>query len=143
MNLRSRLLVVAGLAAGVAGLTALLGPTPPRVAAGDDPKGGPATANPVANKGDHVMFGNTPDRNFVNLNPVSLSAEFPKSPDDDKAHVLGNRVKWKAKLGSRAYGGPIVAGGKVFVGTNNEKPRNQRDTGQGDDGDPSRSTRAS
>ena len=30
-------------------------------------------------------------------------------------------VVWKADLGSRAYGGPTVAGGKVFVGTNNER----------------------
>src|SRR5581483_5524808 len=29
-------------------------------------------------------------------------------------------------LGSKAYGGPVVAGGKVFVGTNNEKPRNPK-----------------
>src|SRR4051812_34011500 len=136
MKLRSRLLVVAGLAAGAVGLALVLGPTPPRVAAGDDPKGGPASANPVANKGDHVMFGNTPDRNFVNLNPVALSHEFPKSPDDDKVHVLGNRVKWKATLGSRAYGGPIIAGGKVFVGTNNENPRNNRDRGKPTDDNP-------
>ena len=31
-------------------------------------------------------------------------------------------VLWNADLGSRAYGGPIVAGGKVFVGTNNQAP---------------------
>src|SRR4051812_38224115 len=130
MKLRSRLLVVAGLAAGAVGLALVLGPTPPRVAAGDDPKGGPAAANPVAHKGDHVMFGNTPDRNFVNLNPVTLSAEFPKSPDDDKVRVLGNRVKWKATLGSRAYGGPVVAGGPPCFGGQNEKPREKPDRGE-------------
>ena len=27
-------------------------------------------------------------------------------------------------LGSKAYGGPVVAGGRVFVGTNNQNPRN-------------------
>jgi len=32
-------------------------------------------------------------------------------------------VKWTAKLGSQSYGNPTVAGGKVFVGTNNETPR--------------------
>ena len=35
-------------------------------------------------------------------------------------------VLWSAELGSRAYGGPIVAGGKVFVGTNNEGPRDPK-----------------
>lgn len=30
-----------------------------------------------------------------------------------------NNVKWVARLGSQTYGNPVVAGGKVFVGTNN------------------------
>lgn len=33
-------------------------------------------------------------------------------------------VKWIAKLGSQSYGNPTIAGGKVFIGTNNESPRN-------------------
>lgn len=41
----------------------------------------------------------------------------------------GKNVKWVVELGSEAYGGPVVAGGKVFVGTNNERPRNPRVTG--------------
>src|SRR5262249_32859226 len=40
----------------------------------------------------------------------------------------GKNLKWTQKLGSRAYGGPVIAGGKVIVGTNNESPRNPRDT---------------
>jgi len=32
-------------------------------------------------------------------------------------------VKWVAKLGSQAYGNTTVAGGKVYVGTNNDHPR--------------------
>ena len=40
---------------------------------------------------------------------------------------------WKADLGNHAYGGPIVAGGKVFVGTNNEKPRDSDEKGAGRD----------
>jgi outer membrane protein assembly factor BamB len=135
MKLRSRLLVVAGLAAGAAGLAVVLAPTPSRVVAGDEPKTASAPLAAPSN-GDHVMFGNTPDRNFVNLRPVPFSAEFPKDPDDDKVHLLGNRVKWKAQLGSRSYGGPIVAGGKVFCGTNNENPRNKRDRGKATDDNP-------
>jgi outer membrane protein assembly factor BamB len=34
-------------------------------------------------------------------------------------------VKWVAKLGSQSYGNTTVAGGKVFVGTNNDTPRNK------------------
>jgi outer membrane protein assembly factor BamB len=92
-----------------------------------------APASVAAAKGDHTMFGGTPERNFVNLHATGLSHEFPKNEDDDKVHILGSRVKWKEALGSRAYGGPIVAGGKVFVGTNNENPRNKRDRGKATD----------
>ncbi len=35
----------------------------------------------------------------------------------------GEGVLWTAELGSEAYGGPTVAGGMVFVGTNNDRPR--------------------
>jgi hypothetical protein len=31
----------------------------------------------------------------------------------------GKNIKWKAALGSQSYGNPVVANGKVFVGTNN------------------------
>jgi outer membrane protein assembly factor BamB len=42
------------------------------------------------------------------------------------------QVKWIAKLGDRAHGSPVVAGGRVFVGTNNNAPRDPRI--QGDKG---------
>ena len=32
----------------------------------------------------------------------------------------GRNVRWVAALGSQTYGNPVVAGGRVFVGTNNE-----------------------
>ena len=137
MKFRSRLLVVAGLAAAVTGLAMRVVPGPARIVA-DEPKAvSPVPDSPAAAaKGDHLMFGGAPDRNFVNFVETGLSHEFPKSPDDEKIHVLGNRVKWKADLGSRAYGGPTIAGGKIFVGTNNENPRNKRDRGKPTDDSP-------
>lgn len=36
----------------------------------------------------------------------------------------GKNIKWTAKLGSKCYTRPVVAGGKVFIGTNNGVPRN-------------------
>jgi len=130
MKLRSRLLAVPALAlAAGLGAYALQGPGQRPTAAADPP----TQAGTPERPGDHYMFGNHPDRNFINPNPVHLSAEFPKAEGDDKVHVLGSRVKWKAQLGSRAYGGPIIAGGKVFVGTNNENPRNKRDRGKATD----------
>ncbi|MEE2777084.1 MAG: PQQ-binding-like beta-propeller repeat protein [Acidobacteriota bacterium] len=35
----------------------------------------------------------------------------------------GTGVRWQADLGSYSYAGPVVAAGKVFVGTNNASPR--------------------
>jgi len=32
-------------------------------------------------------------------------------------------VKWVAKLGSQTYGNPVIVGGRVLIGTNNESPR--------------------
>lgn len=36
---------------------------------------------------------------------------------------------WVAKLGSQTYGTPVIADGKVYVGTNNESPRNDKHIG--------------
>ena len=70
--------------------------------------------------GPATMFGGSPSRNMVNLEDKGLTIDFD---------FKGNRnIKWTAKLGSRAYGGPTIADGKIFVGTNNESPRNERDT---------------
>lgn len=66
------------------------------------------------------MFGNTPSRNMV-----SDEKGLPTKFDVDS----GENVLWRAKLGSQAYGGPVVFGGKVFAGTNNENPRNPKLTG--------------
>ena len=38
-------------------------------------------------------------------------------------------LKWVAKLGSQSYGNVTVANGKVFIGTNNENPRDPRHSG--------------
>jgi outer membrane protein assembly factor BamB len=84
--------------------------------AGPDKKDSP---KPGTNH-DWPMLGGNPQRNAVNLvekNPPT-DWKVAKQPKDAK------NVKWVAQLGSRAYGGPVIAGGKVFVGTNNAKPRN-------------------
>ena len=50
------------------------------------------------------MLGGSPARNMINTSGTGLSHVFPKSKEDDQVHVLGNRVKWKATLGSWAFG---------------------------------------
>jgi outer membrane protein assembly factor BamB len=67
-----------------------------------------------------AMFGGDPSRNMAD-DAKGLPAKFdPES---------GLNVKWVASLGSQSYGGPTVAGGKVFVGTNNEGLKNPKLTG--------------
>ena len=92
----------------------------------------PIPAPPAARRGDDwPMLGGTPGRNMVNLT-AKLPALPDKGPDwQNPAEVAAWSAKWlrwKADLGSRSYGGPVVAGGRVYVGTNNERPRNKRDT---------------
>ena len=87
-----------------------------------------AAAPPGSGKSDHTMFGGTPDRNMVNLAAKGVPDKF--NPEDKEV------LLWKADLGSRSYGGPVVAGGRVFVGTNNERPRNpDRDVARNKDGE--------
>jgi outer membrane protein assembly factor BamB len=70
--------------------------------------------------GDWPMWGGTPDRNMVS-SMKGLPTEW-----DIKTK---KNVKWMAALGSQSYGNPVVAGGRVFVGTNNEALRNPKETG--------------
>jgi outer membrane protein assembly factor BamB len=79
----------------------------------------PGTEEKKAGASDHTMFGGTTGRNMVNLTDKGV----PEKIDPE-----GPQLLWKAPLGSRAYGGPIIAHGKIVVGTNNEQPRNKRDT---------------
>jgi hypothetical protein len=85
---------------------------------------------------EHTMFGGSPARNMVNLTGRISAAVLGKVNEEGKFVASdAAAIKWHADLGSRAYGGPIVAGGKVFVGTNNELPRNPRDAVKNADGE--------
>jgi outer membrane protein assembly factor BamB len=63
------------------------------------------------------MFGGTVSRNMVN----TVEKGLPESWSIKKGKEAN--IKWVQKLGSYAYGGPVVAGGKIFIGTNNDVPR--------------------
>src|SRR3954467_7581450 len=52
-----------------------------------------------------------------------------KSGTEEIDMATTKNVKWVAKLGSQSYGNTAVAGGKVFVGTNNDSPRNKTQEG--------------
>src|SRR5688500_9018783 len=70
--------------------------------------------------GDWPMWGGTPDRNMVS-NAKGLPTDW-----DVKSK---KNIKWVADLGSQSYGNAVVAGGMVFVGTNNEKLRDPKQPG--------------
>ena len=70
--------------------------------------------------GDWPMWGGTPDRNMVST-MKGLPTEW-----DVKTK---KNVKWIAELGSQSYGNPVVAGGMVFVGPNNERLRDPKQAG--------------
>ncbi len=69
---------------------------------------------------DVGMYGGTPSRNMVS-DETGLPSEWDLSS--------GKNVKWRQKLGSQSYGGPVIAGGKVYAGTNNEAARDPEITG--------------
>ncbi len=63
-----------------------------------------------AKRGDWPMWGGSGDRNMV-----SGETGLPSTWD-----VKTKRnIKWVAPLGSCTYGNPVIAGGRIFVGTNN------------------------
>ena len=63
---------------------------------------------------DVGMFGGTPSRNMI--------SEEKGLPDSWDAKS-GKNIKWRQPLGSQSYGGPLVAGDQIYVGTNNEGQR--------------------
>lgn len=76
---------------------------------------GDAAAVPAGDAGgERSMLGSSPERNMV-----SAARGLPSSWD----LATRRNVRWMAQLGSQAYAGPVVAGGKVYVGTNNERPK--------------------
>jgi outer membrane protein assembly factor BamB len=79
-----------------------------------------ALALPAIASENVSMFGGTPARNMV-----SQATDLPATWDVE----TGENVKWRQPLGSQSYGGPVLAGGKIFVGTNNEGLRNPEITG--------------
>lgn len=58
-------------------------------------------------------------------NMVSAERNLPESFDLKTGHNL----KWVAQIGTETHSTPIIAGGKVFIGTNNGQPRDPRHKG--------------
>jgi outer membrane protein assembly factor BamB len=76
--------------------------------------------------------GNDPGRNMYspakNM-PTSFNPGKLKAGSEEIDLATTKNVRWAAKLGSQSYGNPVVANGKIYVGTNNEVPRNKKHLG--------------
>ncbi|HYF34261.1 MAG TPA: PQQ-binding-like beta-propeller repeat protein [Prosthecobacter sp.] len=108
----------------------------------------------VATAADWPEWGGGKTRNMV-ANEKGMPTEFdpgkklgPKAapkeagrlrPDAQKANKAAGaedidmsttkNCAWVAKLGSQTYGTPVIADGRIYVGTNNESPRNPKHIG--------------
>jgi outer membrane protein assembly factor BamB len=72
---------------------------------------------------DWPQWGGRNDRNMVSAEKGLPTTFEPgkKSPQGSGIDPATTRnVRWTAKLGSQTYGSPVIAGGKVFIGTNDE-----------------------
>ena len=78
---------------------------------------------------DWPQWGRDNSRNMVSA-VTGLPSEFVAGQfigDTDEIDINSTKnVKWIAKLGSQSYGNVTISDGKVYVGTNNDVPRDPR-----------------
>lgn len=58
-------------------------------------------------------------------NQVSAVTGLPESFDP----ATGRNIKWRARLGTEAHSTPVIASGRVYIGTNNNEPRDPKHQG--------------
>jgi outer membrane protein assembly factor BamB len=71
-----------------------------------------------------ATFGGGIDRNMVNLVDKKVPTRWNVEPGKQQ------NLKWAAAVGSRSWGGPVVFDGRVYVATNNDKPRDSKVKGK-------------
>jgi len=78
---------------------------------------------------DWPMWGRDHSRNMVapNATYVPVTWEAGERDDDGNTDMKTTKnIKWVTKLGSQSYGNATIAGGRIFLGTNNDSPRDKR-----------------
>ncbi len=87
---------------------------------------------------DWPQWGGAPARNMYCSHARGIPARFNKpntegmkfkQGTEELDHSNVENLKWVTKLGSQSYGNVTVAQGKVFIGSNNENPRDRRHEG--------------
>jgi outer membrane protein assembly factor BamB len=74
----------------------------------------------VAQAADQPQWGQAWSRNMI-----SAETNLPDSFDLE----TGRNVKWIADIGTQTHSTPVVAGGRVYIGTNNDQPRDPKHQG--------------
>lgn len=78
---------------------------------------------------DRSQWGEAGTRNMISAE-TGLPSDFAPGERDMATGNMdvstAKNVKWVARLGQTTYGTPVIAGGRVFVGTNNGTPRDPR-----------------
>lgn len=69
------------------------------------------TSPPPVEEGGWRMFGSGPDRNGVS-SETGLPATWTEKD-----------VRWVVNLGEQTWSNPVISNGRIFIGTNNGKPR--------------------
>jgi outer membrane protein assembly factor BamB len=72
---------------------------------------------PAPRQASWPLFGGTIHRNMASPDEKNILDDFRVEKGKEK------NIKWAARLGTISHGGPVVAGGKIFIGTNNDNPR--------------------
>lgn len=76
--------------------------------------------NPCAFAADQPQWGEAWSRNMV-----SKERGLPETFDPK----TGRNIKWTAKLGTQTHSTPIIAKGRIYIGTNNGEPRDPKHQG--------------
>src|SRR5579864_2528257 len=82
----------------------------------DDSKYDPIAEAAKANAKMKVKPGDSPQLGISHFRDNVTAAKNIPTEWDAKS---GKNIKWSMRLGSQTYASPVVANGKVFVGTNN------------------------
>lgn len=88
-----------------------------------------ATACVAAAAQDWPQWGRDASKNMIAPDAKNLPTTWDTGKRDEAGVTIMSttkNIKWAAKLGSAAYGNPTISGGRVYVGTNNDSPRDLR-----------------
>ncbi len=82
---------------------------------------------------DWPIWGHDESRNMVAPDSGPIPHDFNPGEEIGRTGKIDpdsmENIKWVAKLGSQAFGNPIVSQGRILVGTNNESPRDAKYAG--------------